>query len=65
MEQLNTIRQSELAIKPEFHFLYSFYHRLCLRPGPLRINFHQFYTGYDIKSGGVTGLGKKESGFAN
>jgi hypothetical protein len=65
MEQLNTNRRSELAIKPEFHFLYSFYHRLCLRPGPLKINFHQCYAGYDIKSGEVTGLGKKESGFAN
>jgi len=65
MEQLNTTRQSEIAVNPEFHFLYSFYHRLCSRPGPLKINFHQFCAGYDIKSGGVTGLGKKESGFAN
>lgn len=63
MAQLNSGRSSELAVKENFRFLYSFYCRPCLKPGPFRIDSRHFCASSEKKDKDSLGNKKKSNLF--
>ncbi len=65
MAQLNTDRSTEIAVKKEFRFLYSFYCRRNLKAGPFRIDVRRFNTSSENNKSKCSLNSKKESNFVN
>ena len=65
MAQLNTDRSTEIAVKKEFRFLYSFYRRRNLKAGPFRIDVRRFNTSSENNKSKCSLNSKKESNLVN
>ena len=65
MAQLNTDRSTEIAVKKEFRFLYSFYCRRNLKAGPFRIYVRRFNTSSENNKSKCSLNSKKESNLVN
>jgi len=65
MAHLNTDRSTEIAVKKEFRFLYSFYRRQNLKAGPFRIYVRRFNTSSENNKSKCSLNSKKESNLVN
>ena len=65
MAHLNTDKSTEIAVKKEFRFLYSFYRMRSLNSGPFRIDVRCFNRGAKKDKNTCSFSPKKESNLVN